>query len=195
MWDECITLYVRNCLLCWQHDSINNQYKAKGKNKGFEEELTISPHQNHHHPHNHLAGRDFEEVWPGVRLLLGSTPSARPRCSKCSTLSTLLAVASLSLSLFWSKHHRHKKWAILAMLIRQIHNQCIQSQSVSGNHPVVFLPDSLFYFTPRQSAFLVANDDVGQQVRLKLANSPQFLCSAPSLLNILGNGGRPLAKP
>ena len=108
MWDECITLYVRNCLLCWQHDSINNQYKAKGKNKGFEEELTISPHLHHHHHHNHLAGRDFEEVWPGVRLLLGSTPSARPRCSKCSTLSTLLAVASLSLSLFWSKHHQHK---------------------------------------------------------------------------------------
>ena len=76
MWDECITLYVRNCLLCWQHDSINNQYKAKGKNKGFEEELTISHHLDHHHPHNHLAGRDFEEVWPGVRLLLGSTPSA-----------------------------------------------------------------------------------------------------------------------
>ena len=119
----------------------------------------------------------------------------RPHLPASSTLSTLLAVASLSLSLFWSKHHRHKKWAILAMLIRQIHNQCIQSQSVSGNHPVVFLPDSLFYFTPRQSAFLVANDDVGQQVRLKLANSPQFLCSAPSLLNILGNGGRPLAKP
>ena len=64
MCDECITLYVRNCLLCWQHNSINNQYKAKGKNKGFEEELTISHHQNHHHydHHHHLAGRDFEEV-------------------------------------------------------------------------------------------------------------------------------------
>ena len=71
---------------------INILYiKAKGKNKGFDEELTISHHQNHHHydHHHHLAGRDFEEVWPGVRLLLGSTPSARPKCSTLSSPPSL----------------------------------------------------------------------------------------------------------
>ena len=54
----------------------------------------------------------------------------------------------------------------------------------------MLLPDSLLCFGGRQSGF-----HIGQQIRQKLANLFSSLCYVLSLLDILRNGGRPLAKP